>query len=117
MGGPDDSQTPEIPEDPADEMQDAEAALKALLRRTFIPVILFVPDVASVLCLTNSAARKMVVRGELGPFINLGKRLALRRETFFAALKKLEIERDPDRYRLTSWPYRRPPRGRPPKTP
>ena len=53
--------------------------------------ILFVSDLAQVLQLTPGAIRKMLHRGELGPYFYIGRRLAVRRESLIATLKAREI--------------------------
>ncbi len=63
-----------------------------LVRRAALPEILFVPDVGLVYGLTDSAARKAILRGDCGPYVRIGRRLAVRRESFLAALEANEID-------------------------
>ena len=69
----------------------------AAITRAALPEILFVPDVAIALGVMDSAARKTIVRGEIGPYFRIGRRLAVRRESFLAALAEREVipERPP----------------------
>jgi len=60
-------------------------------RRAALPEVLFVPDMALALGgITESAARRAVLRGECGPFLRIGRRLAVRRDAFLAALAARE---------------------------
>lgn len=68
------------------------------VRAADLPLLLFVPDIAAATRVRESAARKAVLRGDYGAYLRLGRRLALRRETFLAALKAREI--DPRRRRV-----------------
>ncbi|MEZ6010109.1 MAG: hypothetical protein R3F05_20430 [Planctomycetota bacterium] len=62
-------------------------------RRATLPEILFSPDLALALGgVTPSAARRAVLRGECGPYLRLGRRIAVRREAFLAALAEREQE-------------------------
>ena len=55
--------------------------------RAALPEVLFVPDLALALGgVTESAARRTVLRGECGPYLRIGRRIAVRREAFLAAL-------------------------------
>ena len=58
------------------------------------PPVLFVEDLVAVLRITAGAVRKMIIRGELGPHLRIGRRLALRRGTFFEALAAREVRPD-----------------------
>lgn len=53
-----------------------------------LPVILFIPDVARVTRVAQSAARKAVLRGRYGAHLRLGRRLAVLRSTFLKALQR-----------------------------
>ena len=55
------------------------------------PILLFVDDLSDILKLTRGAVRKAIQRGEFGPYLYIGRRLAVRRESFVAALKAREI--------------------------
>jgi len=69
-----------------------------LVRRAALPEILFVPDVGLAFGLVLSAARKAILRGDCGPYLRIGRRLAVRRESFLAALRGQEIDpRTPQR--------------------
>lgn len=63
-----------------------------LVRRAALPEILLVPDIALVYGLTDSAARKAILRGDCGRYVRIGRRLAVRRESFLAALEANEID-------------------------
>jgi hypothetical protein len=56
-----------------------------------LPVILFIPDVARVTQVAQSAARKAVLRGRYGAHLRLGRRLAVLRSTFLKALQRQEV--------------------------
>ena len=60
------------------------------IRRAALPEILFIPDLSLAIGVTESAARKAVLRGECGPFVRIGRRLAVLRESFLAALAERE---------------------------
>ncbi len=51
-------------------------------RRATLPEVLLSEDVATVLKITPSSARRLIREGRLGPFVRLGRRLAIRKETF-----------------------------------
>ena len=61
------------------------------VRRAALPELLFVPDIALALGVKPSAARKAVVRGECGRFLRIGRRLAVRRDSFMDALAEREV--------------------------
>ena len=63
----------------------------AAVRRACLPEILFVPDIALTLLLSHSAARRAILRGECGPYSRIGLRLAVRRESFLAALEARQV--------------------------
>lgn len=63
-----------------------------LVRRAALPEILLVPDVGLAFGLTPSAARKAILRGDCGPYLRIGRRLAVRRDSFLAALRELEVD-------------------------
>ncbi len=88
---------PSSPPSPAFMIPDGVA------RRAFLPELLLVEDVAIALQLGASAARKSIVRGECGPYLHVGRRLAVRRESFLESLRRREIRLPP--------PYQ--PRGTP----
>ena len=60
------------------------------VRRAALPQVMFVPDVALALQCSASAARQAILRGDCGPFFRMGRRLALRRDSFLAALAARE---------------------------
>jgi hypothetical protein len=60
------------------------------VRRACLPEVLLIPDLAAVLGVGESAARKAVLRGGCGPFVRLGRRIAVRRESFLAHLAEVE---------------------------
>jgi hypothetical protein len=61
------------------------------VRRACLPEILFVPDVALALQIGRPTARRMILAGECGPFMRVGRRLAVRRESLLRALAEREI--------------------------
>jgi len=63
-----------------------------LVRRAALPEIMFALDVATAFGLTASAARKAILRGYCGPYFRIGRRLAVRRESFLATLREHEID-------------------------
>ena len=56
------------------------------VRRAALPQILLVPDIGLALQLSNHGARRAILRGECGPYFRVGRRLAVLRESFLAAL-------------------------------
>ena len=58
----------------------------ATVRRAALPEILFIPDIGLALDISQSAARKAVLRGDCGPSFKVGRRHAVLRDTFLAAL-------------------------------
>lgn len=57
-----------------------------------LPLVLLAEDVARALGLKSaSAARRCILRGEVGPYIRRGRRLLLRREAFLEALRQREV--------------------------
>lgn len=60
-----------------------------------MPDIMFVPDLARTLRRTESAIRKALVEGRLGPFGTLAGRKFILRSTLFEHLKTLQV--DPNR--------------------
>jgi hypothetical protein len=62
------------------------------VRRAVLPEILFTPDLALALGgITPSAARRAVLRGDCGPYLRIGRRIAVRRESLLAALAEREM--------------------------
>jgi hypothetical protein len=55
--------------------------------RAALPELMFIPDVAVALCVGKPAARRLVLRGDCGPYIRVGRRLAVLRESFLQALE------------------------------
>lgn len=53
--------------------------------------LLFVDDLCAILKLTAGAIRKALHRREFGPYLHIGRRLAVRRESLLATLKAREI--------------------------
>ena len=56
------------------------------VRRAALPEVMFTPDISLALQLSPTAARRAVVRGECGPFLRIGNRIAVLRESFLAVL-------------------------------
>lgn len=68
------------------------------VRRAALPEVMFVEDVAIALLVQPDAARRAVLRGDCGPYFRLGRRMAVLRESFLAALaKREEAHCDPQR--------------------
>lgn len=62
------------------------------LRRAALPEILFVPDLRLALGgVSESTVRRAVLRGACGPYVRLGRRLAVRREALLAHLRTIEV--------------------------
>ena len=61
------------------------------VRRAALPEVLFVPDLALALGLSESAARRAILRGDCGPFLRMGRRLAVLRESFLTALETRQV--------------------------
>jgi hypothetical protein len=70
----------------------SEARHAETVQRAALPQVMFVPDLAIALQVGASAARRAVIRGDCGPFLRLGRRIAVRREAFLAALAAREID-------------------------
>jgi hypothetical protein len=70
-----------------------------IVQRAALPEILLVPDVALALGVKHSAARKAILRGDCGPFIRVGRRLGVLRDSFLETLaaRQQEPERPPSR--------------------
>jgi len=58
------------------------------IQRAALPELMFVPDIALALRCTHSTARTSLRKGECGPFIRIGRRRAVLRDTFFEALRQ-----------------------------
>lgn len=61
------------------------------VRRAALPEVLFVPDLAEVLCRGQASTRRAVRRGDCGPYIRVGHRLAVLRTSFLGALASREV--------------------------
>ena len=56
------------------------------------PPLIFVEDLVGVLGgLTPGAIRRLILRGTFGPFLRIGRRLALRKASFLASLEAREV--------------------------
>ena len=63
----------------------------ASVLRAALPEILFTPDLALALGgISESAARRIVLRGDCGPHVRIGRRLAVRRESLLDAFAERE---------------------------
>lgn len=60
------------------------------VRRAALPEILFIPDLALALLTSESTARRAVLRGDCGPYLRFGRRLAVRRESLLDSLEARE---------------------------
>jgi len=58
--------------------------------RAALPEVMFVADLALALRVGESAARRALLRGECGPYLRIGRRLAVLRESFLASLAARE---------------------------
>jgi hypothetical protein len=70
----------------------ADAAAASTMHRGLLPEVLLSEDVAVVLNIGVPAARRAIRSGECGPFIRLGRRLAVRRVAFLSALAAREVQ-------------------------
>jgi hypothetical protein len=70
----------------------ADAAAASTMRRGLLPEVLLSEDVAAVLKIGVPAARRVIRSGVCGPHIRLGRRLAVRRVAFLAALAERETQ-------------------------
>jgi hypothetical protein len=62
------------------------------VRRAALPEVLLSPDIALLMGgVAASTARRAVLRGEFGPYLRIGRRLALRRESVLEALAAREV--------------------------
>lgn len=61
------------------------------VRRAALPEVLFVPDLAEVLCRGQASTRRAVRRGDCGPYIRVGHRLAVLRTSFLGALASRQV--------------------------
>ena len=61
------------------------------VRRACLPELLLVPDVALALSLSHSAARRVILRGDCGPSLRFGRRIAILRESFLTALETRQV--------------------------
>lgn len=60
--------------------------------RACLPEVMFIPDVRLALGgVSESSARRAILGGDCGPYLRIGRRLAVRRESFLAALAAREI--------------------------
>jgi len=67
------------------------------VRRAALPQVMFVRDIGLALQLGPDAARRAILRGECGPFIRVGRRLAVLRDSFLASLAKRQTGPGPKR--------------------
>lgn len=66
--------------------------------RAALPQVLFIPDLAVALGgVSLATARRAVIRGDCGPYLRIGRRIALRREAFLRALADREAAPRRDR--------------------
>lgn len=70
--------------------ETALATQEETLRRSALPEVMLAEDVALVRRINLPSARRAIRRGECGPFVRLGRRLAVRREAFLGALEARE---------------------------
>lgn len=61
-------------------------------RGLLLPDLARVEDVGALLGMTVSGARRLILRGGLGPFVRVGRRIILRRESILAALREREVD-------------------------
>ena len=57
-----------------------------VVRRAALPEILFLSDLALALQIAEKEASRMVLAGGCGPYVRITGRLAVRRDSFLAAL-------------------------------
>lgn len=65
------------------------------MSRACLPEVLFLADLALALSVTPSAARRVLLRGDCGPYFRMGRRYAVRRTSFLAALSEREVHPTP----------------------
>lgn len=65
--------------------------LRSMRRRAALPEVLLMRDLALALSMTASATRRLVMRGEVGPYTWIGRRIVVRREAFLKALAEREV--------------------------
>lgn len=58
---------------------------------TMLPDVLDLGAVAVAFGMTRSGARRAVLRGDLGPYSRIGRRVFLRRDSILSALKAREV--------------------------
>ena len=68
-----------------------DARYRDQVARAALPEVLFVLDIALILGVKRSAARKAIRRGDCGPYLRLGRRLAVLRESLLEALREREV--------------------------
>lgn len=56
--------------------------------RAALPEVMFVPDIGAALRLGPAATRRAVLRGACGPYVRIGRRLAVLRTSFLDALAR-----------------------------
>jgi hypothetical protein len=78
----------------ADSVAGMETHSPRAVRRAALPQVLFPDDVGVVLQIDEEAARQAIRRGDCGPFLEMGGRVAVLRETFLAHLKDLARPQD-----------------------
>lgn len=66
-----------------------------VVRRAALPRVMFVEDVALALSVEPAAARRAIVAGWCGPYLRLGRRLAVLRDSFLAELQSRAMEPKP----------------------
>jgi hypothetical protein len=64
---------------------------RAELLRSALPEVCWIPDLALVLQVTPSSARRLVQSGALGQYGRLGRRIYCRRATLLTALAEREV--------------------------
>ncbi len=65
------------------------------VRRAALPEVLFLPDLAVALGLHPKVAHELLLAGELGPYVDIAGRPAVRRVAFLEALAERETRPSP----------------------
>ncbi len=75
-----------------------------MCRLMVLPEVMFVPDLALDLGTREQAARRALLRGECGPYLQIGRRLAVPRDPFLSSLAQREQPPNgPTRSNSESW--------------
>jgi len=66
------------------------------LQRAVLPEVLLAPDVSQLMGgVTDSAARRAILRGAFGPYVRIGRRLAVLRSSLLSHLQASAVAAEP----------------------